>query len=148
MIDQCPCPLDLVDDTGDERLAAKPWVDGHDQQVADKGQDLLHCGEGRCRANCHSGCRAQFLDLNHGPMQVRACFNLNRDRVSTCGDEIRHIAFRFDDHEMRVQRQRRAATNRLGDGEPERNVGHEPAIHYVEVDVVDAGPLRRLDLFS
>ena len=64
------------------------------------------------------------------------------DRVRAGGDEALDVARRLGDHQVRIDRQLGQAPDGRHDVRPEGHVGHEVAVHDVEVQAVDAGALE------
>ena len=57
-------------------------------------------------------------------------------------------AYRLLDHQMNFKRQVRHRPQRLDDDRPHADVGHEMAVHDIDVDAVGAGLFRLADLFA
>src|SRR6202050_304988 len=75
-------------------------------------------------------------------------FAVDRDRIGTRFDEYLEIFFRLADHQMRIERKRGDLSNRLQHRHTHRDVGHEMAVHHVEMDQVSARPLDRANLLA
>ena len=73
---------------------------------------------------------------------------MDGDRVGAGSGEPLDPAGGLDDHEVDVDRQIGSRTNGLDDREADADVGHEDAVHDVDVDEVSAGRFDRGDLLA
>ena len=78
----------------------------------------------------------------------RSRLDLNKKMIRSGLDKIFQITLRLDDHQMHVQRLRGGAAHRVHDGRAEGDVGHEPAVHDVDVDPIGAGLIDSADFVS
>ena len=60
-------------------------------------------------------------------------FVVKRHDVGARFDEALDVAFGFDDHQVYVERFGRRLPDEFQDGESERDVGNEDAVHYVDM---------------
>ena len=81
-------------------------------------------------------------------MQVGAGFHLHADDVGTGLGEVGHVALRLDDHQVHVQGLGRDGPQGLHDQGADGDVGHEAAVHHVDVDPVGAGLVDGTDVFA
>ena len=80
-----------------------------------------------------------LMDLVADGGQIRADLGMNGDRIGACLDECADVLARIFDHQVRVERQLRDFADRLHHRDADRQIGHEMAVHHVEMDRVGAG---------
>ena len=80
-------------------------------------------------------------------MQVRARLEVNEDGVGSGTGERLDVLLGLDDHEVDVEGKLRHLAHRFDHDGPDGDVGHEPAVHHVDVDDVRARLLDRPNLF-
>ena len=81
-------------------------------------------------------------------MEVRAGFDLNGQNIRPRLREILDVPVGVLDHKMNVQGKLRDLAHRLDHKRPDRDIGHEPAVHDIDVDPVRTGVFDRLDLVT
>ena len=74
--------------------------------------------------------------------------DMDGDRIGTGGGEPLDPAGRLDDHEVDVDREFGCGADGLDDREADADIGHEDAVHDVDVDEVRAGRFDSLDLLA
>ena len=74
--------------------------------------------------------------------------DVDSDRIGAGGGESLDPAGGLDDHEVDVDREIGCGADGLDDREPDADVGHEDAVHDVDVDEVSAGRFDRGDLLA
>mmetsp|Transcript_69580 Transcript_69580/g.188051 ORF Transcript_69580/g.188051 Transcript_69580/m.188051 type:complete len:374 (+) Transcript_69580:542-1663(+) len=143
--------LDLVDLALDEALAAEAGVDGHDQDEVDLLQDVLDGRQGRAGVEDDPGSAAQRFDALDGPVQVDRRRGLAVDGYDV-GPGLREVLdalLGLHDHEVAVHHGvGELLAERVHDQRPDGDVGHEAAVHRVDVDPVRARLDRISDLLS
>jgi hypothetical protein len=75
-----------------------------------------------------------------------AGLDVDRERIAARLHEPLEVEIGVRDHQVEVQRQSRALADRLDDGEADRDVGDEVAVHHVHVELVGAPRLDARDL--
>ena len=95
-----------------------------------------------------AGLFAQILDLREVAVQMGAGFHLNGNDVSAGFGEVGNVLFRLDDHQVNIQRLLRHRTERLDDQWADGDVGHEAAVHDVDMDPVSAGLIHGFHLVA
>ena len=78
-------------------------------------------------------------------MEVRAGFPVHRHRVGTGLGEGAQVALGLADHEVDLEGEVGLAAKRPQGVGPEGEVGHEVAVHDVDVEPVGAAPLQPVD---
>src|SRR4051794_37873732 len=121
---------------------SKTWVDRHDQDLVNLGQDLFQCGRRRCRINSDSGAFAESPYSVHRAMQVEVAFPMHEKRIRAGFDELGDESIRVRDHQVCLQWKSRHTPQRSNDRRPHRDVRYKMAVHDVDVDPVSSGPLR------
>ncbi len=118
----------------DEALPAESRIDTHDQHVVQHGQDGNQEVYRGGRVENHAGLHAVLGDEPDRPVQVPARLVVHPDPVRAglrkSGDKV----VRALDHQVTVERQAGALTQRVDYRGPEGDVGHEVAVHYVDVN--------------
>ena len=79
---------------------------------------------------------------------MRACLDMHGDDVGAGFGEGFEIRIARRDHQMHVERLLGVRPDRFDDIRPDRNVGHEMAVHDVDMDPVGAGGIDRAHLFA
>ena len=136
----------LVDDPGNEGLAAEAGIDGHQQDQVDASSTcsmraVRGAGiERRRRPSCRAPDRLQRA------VQMRAGFGMNGDDVGAGLGEGLEIGIDRRDHQMHVEGLGRVRPQRLHHVRAEGDVRHEMAVHHVEVDPVARRRRRRRGL--
>ena len=125
----------------DESLAAKARVDGHEQHLIDVGGDFLERGHRRRRIDRHSGLDAGVPQHLQRPVQVRQHLDVHRDPRRSRVDERGQVVVRVVEHQVHVQRDGRDPVNGAHHRRANRQVGHEVAVHHVDVQQVGAAAL-------
>ena len=76
-------------------------------------------------------------------MHVRAGFRMHGDDVGAGVAEGLDVRIDRRNHQMHVERQLRVRADRLHHARADRDVGHEVAVHDIDMDHVGAGLLDR-----
>ena len=76
------------------------------------------------------------MNLLHHTVEVERGFLMNGHDVDTRFSSRVDIALRLDDHEVSVERFVAYLFNGFDDGKSEGDVGHEHAVHDIEVEPV------------
>ena len=128
---------------GDELLPAEARVDAHDQHQVELLQHIIEEIDRRRRVERDAGLLAQRLDPLDGAVKVRPGLRVDGDDVGAgLGESIEERVDRRD-HQVDVERLGRVRAERFHDGGPDRQVGHEMAVHHIDVDPVGAGLIDR-----
>ena len=106
---------------------------------------LLSCVPGFMR---HAGLLAERADRLQRAMDMRAGFDMHGDDVGARLGEGFEIGIARRDHQMHVERLLGVGPDRFDDIRADRNVGHEMAVHDVDMDPVGAGGIDRADLLA
>ena len=132
----------------DVALSTKPWVHRHHQHHVNKIENVLHGASRSVWVESNSRSGAHVADVLKRAMQVRACFSVNDEALATSFD----VTLRHDigcvDHEVRFKRLCCVRTNCSNHVGSEGEVGHELAVHHVELNDVDAGFIKCMDFFT
>ena len=145
-----PDAPDLRQHLGQEGLSAEPGIDRHDQDDIAEVQDIFDELRRARRVEHHARLLAELPDLAEHPMQMHrgAWLGLDQQMVGACLGEGRKIAFRLDDHQMHVERLCCRAADGLQHERTDGDVGHEAAVHHIDVDPVGAGRVDGADLLA
>src|SRR5215510_4931270 len=79
-------------------------------------------------------------------MQIVVALPMNKKGIGAGLDKFIKEEVWVRDHEMSFELQRRQVSERLHDRRSHRNVGHEMAVHDVDVNAVGSGLSRFVDL--
>ena len=134
----------------DEALAAEPGVDAHHEDQVNLFDDVLQALGGGAGVQHDTRFAPQVLDLVHRAVQVDgggAGVRVDGDDVRARLGEIRHAKLGFHDHEVAIQHLVRHRAERVDDEGADGDVGHETAVHHVDVDPLRASLVSGLDLF-
>ena len=129
---------DLRHNRFDEALTAESGVDGHRQ---DEIAELDGGGEGFRRGGRIDGdpsLGASVADHLQRPLEMPLGLLVDRDHVCAGVEKTIDVALRLFDHQMAIEPQLAHFTAGLDDCGPHRDVGHEMAVHHVEVEKVGA----------
>lgn len=88
----------------------------------------------RRRVYHDSGPTSVRSDEMKGAIKMRASFLVNRDPIDSCFGEHRNKFVRMFDHQVTVERNPRYSPERGNNRRPNREIGDEVAIHYVNVE--------------
>ncbi len=139
---------DLGQHAGDERLPAEARVHRHDQDLRDVAEHVAHVIDGRGRIERHRRALAGGADLLQHAVQVAARLDVHADEVGARAREVVDVAIGIFDHEVHVERLLRGLAHRRDHDGADGQVGHEAAVHHVDVDVIGAGSVDRAHLFG
>ena len=141
---------DLGQHLGQEGLAAEAGIDRHHQDDVAEMQDIFDQLRRARRIEHHARLLAERADLAQHPMQMdrRAGLGLDQQMIGAGLGEVGEIALRLDDHQMNVERLCRRAADRLQHDRPDGDVGHETAVHHIDMDPVGAGRVDGADLLA
>mmetsp|Transcript_156 Transcript_156/g.559 ORF Transcript_156/g.559 Transcript_156/m.559 type:complete len:269 (+) Transcript_156:160-966(+) len=131
---------DLVDLALDELLAAKAGVDRHDEDEVDLVQHVLDGLQGSAGVEHNAGVAAEVLDHVHDAVQVDGggLLGVHADDVSAGLCKVSHALLRLDNHQMHVQDLVGHGAEGIHNQGANGDVGHEAAIHHVDVHPVAA----------
>src|SRR5262249_24823182 len=112
--------------------------------------DIFDKLRGARRVEHHTRFLAQRADLGEHPMQMNrgGRFGLYQEMVGPGLGESLEITFRFDDHQMNVERLCRRTANGLQHDRPDGNVWHETSVHDVDMDPVGIGRIDGAHLLA
>src|SRR5215475_12236002 len=134
---------DLVDRRGDERLAAESGIDRHDQDEIHEIDHRRHGAFGCSGIERDPGLLAERADRLERAVEMRPRLDMHRDDVRAGLSKGLEIRIARRDHQMHVHRLLGMRPERLHHVRPDRDVGHEVAVHHVYVDPVGAGLVDR-----
>ena len=141
---------DLGQHLGQEGLPAKSRIDRHHQDDVAEMQDIFDELRRARRIEHHARLLAERADLAEHPMQVDGGAGLGLDQqvIGAGLGEGGEIALRLDDHQMNVERLCRRAADGLQHDRADGDVGHETAVHHVDMDPIGAGRVDGADLLA
>ena len=129
-----------------ECLAAKARVDRHHQHHVTQGRDLFYRLHGGLGVQRDPGGAAQIVDAVDNLAGLVRCLDVERDIVGPGLGERLHVPGRLADHQVGVEEQI-AVLAELGDDRgADGDIGHEMAVHDVQMDHPDAGGSHDGDL--
>ncbi len=123
-------------------------INRHDKHLVHIGQDFLDHGCRSGRINNHPGPLAQRLDALDCPMQIIVTLPMHQERIRPSGHELIQEHVRVRDHEVNLQRQSSNRAQRFYYHGAERNVRHEMAVHYIDMDAVRSTVFGLGNLFT
>ena len=133
---------------GDVWLPAEAGVDSHDQDHVEQIQHMHDLG-GRCRwieRHCRAG--TELANMAQRAMQMVARLGMDDQHLAASLDiQVREFVRLFD-HEVSFERPVGPVANRGDDVGSERKVGHETAIHDIELETIDTGLVEGDDLVA
>ena len=138
----------LVQDSLDELLAAEPRIDAHHQDQVELVQHRLDRGDRGARVERHARALAERADGLQAAMQVRARLGMDGDQVGAGARERLEVRLVRRDHQMHVERLGRQRPQRTHHFRTEAEIGHEVAVHDVQMDPVGAGGVERAHLLA
>jgi hypothetical protein len=130
----------------DERLPAETGIHAHDQNQVDIFDHVLQQPDRSRGVERNAGLRAEAPNLHEQPLQMRGRFPVHRDHVAAGFAEILDVTFGFRDHQMRIEGAPGEPAEILDDLRAPGDIGHERAVHHVEVHVVGACRIDQSDL--
>ena len=134
----------LVEHRGDELLSAEARVDRHDEHQVEVAYHLLKHHGRSAGIDGHASQHPRLVNLLHGAVQVVAGFLV--DGHVACA-VLRHALYpplRLHHHHVDVHRLTDDVLQARHNGEAERYVWHERAVHHVEVQEVGFRPVEHL----
>ena len=130
----------------DEALAAETGIDAHDQDQIDQIHQIVDRIDRRAGIEHHAGLLAQLADMLKRAMDMRPGFGMHGDAVGAGLGEGLQIGIDRRDHQMHVERLFGVGPQRLHHRRADGDVGHEMAVHHIDMDEIGARRLDRLDL--
>ena len=130
--------LDLAELAGDELLSAETRIDAHHQHEIDVLEHIIERLGRRRRVERHAGLLAERLDPLDRAVEVRAGLRMDGDDVGPGLGECVEERVDRRNHQMHVERLCGVRPERLHHARADGDVGHEMAIHHVDVDPVGA----------
>jgi hypothetical protein len=131
-------------------LPAESRIDGHHQNDVAEMENIVDKLRGARRVEHHARLLTELADLRQYAMEVDRGTGLGLDQqvVGAGLGEGGEIAIRLDDHQMHVERLCRRTANGLQHDRPDGDVGHEAAVHDIDVDPIGARRIDGADLFA
>lgn len=139
----------LVEDFGDEGLAAETWVDAHDEdevEVFDEAEEAFDGGGG---VDGEAGGRAEFADVFGEFEGLVGCvggghgFDVDGEVVGPGLDKGFEVVLRVHDHQVDIERDLGECTaEAAAHVRPHGEIGNEVAVHDIEVKKVGPGVER------
>src|SRR5438552_5697614 len=129
---------DLVDHRGNEALAAKAWIDRHDEDEVEPVQYMPDVIDGRSGIERDAGLLAERLHGLQRAVEMGTRLGMNRDGVGAGLGESFEIAVDWRDHQMDVKGFPRHWPDRGHHHRAEADIGHEMPIHHVDMYPVGA----------
>ena len=131
---------------GDKCLSAEAGVNRHEHHEVEVGRNFFEHADRRVRIERHARHHARVLDLLHHAVQVRAGLIVHVHHFCAERLDLRQELLRLHDHQVHVERFPRGACHGFHNGEAERYVGNEHAVHHVEVKPVARATIKHLDV--
>ena len=100
------------------------------------------------RIQRHARLTAGIADLAKYAMQMRACLDVYGDGIRATIGESLNEAFRFDDHQVHIQRNPRHLRHGLDHHRTHGDVRNKAAIHDIDMNQIGAGVLRFYNLLA
>ena len=112
----------------------------HEHQVAMR-QAGFDRRERRRRIERQPGQRPERANLVQNGPRILGRLDVDRERIGPRLAKCFHVVGRVRDHQMHVQRQIGDPPDRLNDRNPDADVGHEMAVHHVQMQARGPGRL-------
>jgi hypothetical protein len=126
--------LNLLQGGVDKGLPPEAGIHAHDENMMNKRKNLID-GVDRCgRVYDHSRRTSVRSDEMKRAIKMGASFLVNRDPIDSCFGEHRDKFVLVFDHKVTVDRNRRYSAERGDNRRPDREIGDEVAVHYVNVE--------------
>ena len=132
----------------DVALSTKTWVHSHHQDHVDKIKNVLNGARRRVWVERYSSSGTHGANVFDSAVQVRACFGVHDEALTSSFDVALRHHVRCVDHEVRFKRLGGVRTHSGNHVRSEGEVGDELAVHHIELDDVDAGLIQCMDLFT
>src|SRR5208337_593220 len=133
----------LLDLRWNESLAAEARVDAHYEDEVDPVEDIFDDAFGRAWIERNARFRTEPADYLKRPVEMRACFGMDRYDVGPCLCERLEIRVDRGDLEMHVEDFLRPGADALDEARAERDVRHEVAVHHIDMHPVAASIVDR-----
>ena len=130
----------------DELLSAETWIDTHQQNQVDVGYYVLQYGNRSGRIERNTSFHTGFVNLSDNAMQVRASFVVDIHQIGSKFFYFVYELLGLHNHQMHIQRLLADASNMLQHGKPKGNVGHENAVHNIDVEPIGTALIEPLHL--
>ena len=130
---------ELLDGAANEFLAAEARIDGHDQDEINEIDHRLDALDRRSRVHGDAGLLAERADRLQRAVDVGTCLHVHGDDIGAGLGECFQIRIAGRDHQMHVEHFLGVAAQRFHHVRADRDVGHEVAVHHVDMDPVGAG---------
>src|SRR5262249_50363145 len=115
------------------RLAAETWIHAHHKNVVNQWKNLVEDIDRRGRVDHYSGLTAMRSDEMKRAIKMSASFLVNRDPIDSCSSQYWDKFVGVFDHKVTVEGNRRYFAERGDNRRPDREIGNEVAVHYVNV---------------
>lgn len=138
--------LHLLEALGNELLTAETGVDAHKEDKVNVGNDVFEHADGSGGVEGNTSLHAFGVDLLDDTVEVGAGFVVNGHVFGTEGGNLVDKLLGLHDHEVHVERLCGVAGNCLKHGEAKTDVGHEYAVHYVEVNPLAGAVVEHLGI--
>ena len=138
----------FVDGVFDELLSAKAWVDRHEKHHVHVLDDVVEHADRSVGIECDASLHACGVNLLDSAVQVWAGFIMHVHHVGSQGFDLFGELARIDNHQVYVKRLFAYLRNGLQHGESETDVGHEDAVHHVEVEPVGLTAVNHVDVLG
>lgn len=136
----------LVDGVLNKLLPAEAGVHRHEHHQVEVGHDFFQARHGGMRVERHAGHHAFGFDLLNDAVQVGAGFVVYVHYLGAQSLYFTDELLGLHDHQVDVERFAGGPGHGLHNGETERDVGHEYAVHDVEVEPVAFAFVEHFDV--
>jgi hypothetical protein len=147
-VDHRPDAPNLLDLRWNESLAAEARVYAHHEDQVDSVEDVLDDVFWCARIKRNACFLTERADLLKRPVEMRPRFGMDGNDVRACLCERLKIRVRRLDHEMNIEGLLRPRADAFDEARPKRDVGHEMAVHDVDMNPVTSGLVDRSDLLA
>ncbi len=156
--------LDLGEDRRHEFLARKSWIHGHNKNTVNNIQHTVQALR-RPGVDSHAGLfphlfdvqnvAPSLIDINNidffwvlsigptGRPPFAITLGMKANAVSACGTKGIDIIPRVLDHKVGFYRKLRDPAYGLNNDLPDRDVGHEMAVHHINVNAINTATLTK-----
>ena len=137
---------DFFEGGGYEFLSAKSRVDTHQTHQVEVAHDFLYGGEWRMGVEGHSGPHSRLPYGVEGAVQMHASLCMDGQDGCAQSGEVTDVAIRSLDHEVHIQRFLGMASDGLDHRHAKADVGHEHAVHDIDVMPIRLAVLDDFDV--
>ena len=136
----------FLDGMFDEFLATVTGIDGHEEHHVNIFQNVFEEADGRMRIEGDPGLHPRLANGVYRAVQVRASLVVDIHHIRPARGQLGDELLRLDNHQVHVHLLLAQAADGLENGDSDGDIGHEYAVHHVEVQPVCLAAVYHLDV--